>query len=56
MPSIVRSVLWASAAARYPSQWVRLPMIVAGNKCDLATDEQLAAFEEAMKDFIDEEL
>lgn len=27
-----------------------LPMIVAGNKCDLATDEQLAAFEEAMKE------
>jgi GTP-binding protein len=25
------------------------PMIVAGNKCDLATDEQLAAFEAAMK-------
>ncbi len=26
------------------------PMIVAGNKCDLATDEQLAAFEAAMKE------
>ena len=26
------------------------PMIVAGNKCDLATDEQLAAFEEAMRE------
>ena len=26
------------------------PMIVAGNKCDLATDEQLAAFETAMKE------
>lgn len=26
------------------------PMIVAGNKCDLASDEQLAAFEQAMKD------
>ncbi|MBQ4612008.1 MAG: GTPase ObgE [Clostridia bacterium] len=25
------------------------PMIVAGNKCDLATDEQLAAFEDAMR-------
>ncbi len=27
-----------------------LPMIVAGNKCDLATDEQLEAFEAAMKE------
>ncbi|MBR2338417.1 MAG: GTPase ObgE [Clostridia bacterium] len=26
------------------------PMIVAGNKCDLATDEQLAAFENAMRE------
>ena len=26
------------------------PMIVAGNKCDLATDEQLATFEAAMKE------
>ncbi len=26
------------------------PMLVAGNKCDLATDEQLAAFEQAMKE------
>ncbi len=26
------------------------PMIVAGNKCDLATDEQLAAFEAAMQE------
>ncbi len=27
-----------------------LPMIVAGNKCDLASDEQLEAFEQAMKE------
>lgn len=26
------------------------PMVVAGNKCDLASDEQLAAFEQAMKE------
>lgn len=26
------------------------PMIVAGNKCDLATDEQLAVFEQAMRE------
>ncbi len=27
-----------------------LPMVVAGNKCDLATEEQLAAFEQAMRE------
>ncbi len=34
---------------RFDPELARRPMLVAGNKCDLATDEQLAAFEEAMK-------
>ncbi len=32
----------------YNPELASRPMIVAGNKCDLATDEQLAAFESAM--------
>ncbi len=34
----------------YNPELASRPMIVAGNKCDLATDEQLEAFEKAMAD------
>ncbi|MGN0171302.1 MAG: GTPase ObgE [Acutalibacteraceae bacterium] len=34
---------------KFSAELAELPMIVAGNKCDLATEEQLAAFETAMK-------
>ena len=34
---------------KFNPELAQRPMIVAGNKCDLATDEQLAAFEAAMK-------
>lgn len=36
--------------AKFSEALSGLPMIVAGNKCDLATDEQLEAFETAMKE------
>ncbi|MBQ9413641.1 MAG: GTPase ObgE [Clostridia bacterium] len=36
--------------AAFSDELSHLPMIVAGNKCDLATDEQLEAFAEAMKE------
>lgn len=35
---------------RFDATLASRPMIVAGNKCDLATDEQLAAFETAMQE------
>lgn len=35
---------------RFNENLAELPMIVAGNKCDLATDEQLERFESAMKE------
>jgi len=34
---------------RFDAELAKRPMLVAGNKCDLATDEQLAAFEAAMQ-------
>lgn len=34
---------------RFDAELAKRPMIVAGNKCDMATDEQLAAFEDEMK-------
>ena len=34
---------------RFDPELAKRPMLVAGNKCDLASDEQLAAFEEEMK-------
>ncbi|MBQ4617633.1 MAG: GTPase ObgE [Clostridia bacterium] len=39
-----------SELEKFSEQLSSLPMIVAGNKCDLATDEQLAAFREAMEE------
>ncbi len=33
---------------QFNPELAKCPMLVAGNKCDLATDEQLAAFEQAM--------
>lgn len=35
---------------QFNSELATRPMIVAGNKCDLATEEQLAAFEQAMQE------
>lgn len=35
---------------RFDAELAKRPILVAGNKCDLATDEQLAAFENAMKE------
>ena len=35
---------------RFDGELASRPMIVAGNKCDLATEEQLSAFEAAMKE------
>ncbi len=36
---------------RFDSELAKRPMLVAGNKCDLATDEQLATFEAAMQEW-----
>ena len=36
--------------AKFSESLAALPMIVAGNKCDLATDEQLEAFAKAMEE------
>ncbi len=35
---------------RFDPELAKRPILVAGNKCDLATDEQLAAFEKAMQE------
>ena len=40
----------AQELERFDAELAKRPMLVAGNKCDLATDEQLAAFEKAMKE------
>ncbi len=40
----------AQELERFDAELAKRPMLVAGNKCDLATDEQLAAFEKAMQE------
>ncbi len=35
---------------RFDATLAKRPMLIAGNKCDLATEEQLAAFEQAMQE------